>query len=71
VIFGGMGLMLAKTELPDEFGRMLYVVSIFAMALGVGFVLAAGASALISRRLGILDGARLRDGRAANDQPTA
>lgn len=71
VVCGGIGIMIAKSALPEEFNRMLSVVGVFAIAVGVGFVLAAGASALISKRLGVIDGANARDGRVANDQPTA
>jgi hypothetical protein len=71
VIFAGLGLMVARRGLPAEFSQMLFVVAIFAVALGVGFVVAAAASAIISKRLGILAYAAPRDGRATDGQAGA
>ena len=60
---GGGGLLFARQFVPPELGQVLSVVAVFAIALGVGFILAAAASYLLSWRLGILGSAPSRDGR--------
>lgn len=62
---GGGGLLFARQFVPPEFGQVLSLVGIFAIALGVGFILAAAASYLLSWRLGILGSALSRNGRDA------
>jgi hypothetical protein len=52
---GGVGLWFAKNGVIDEVAQPLYVVSILAIALGVGFVLSALASYALSRQLGLVD----------------
>jgi len=57
VVCGGIGLMFAPVvagSMPAELVQVVYMVGVFSVSIGVGFVLAAGASYLISRRLGIL-----------------
>src|SRR5436190_59353 len=51
----GVGLWFAKNGVIDEVAQPLYVVSILAIALGVGFVLSALASYALSRQLGLVD----------------
>jgi len=63
---GGGGLMFARQFVPPEIGQVLSVAAILAIALGVGFVLAAAASYLISWRTGILGSAASRNGRDAD-----
>ena len=50
----GLGLWLAKNGVIDEAAQPLQVVSILAMALGIGFVASAFASYVLSRQLGLV-----------------
>ncbi len=54
VVCLGGGIFFAQNNLPAEVSRMLFVVSIVVTALGIGFVLAAGASYAMSRHMGVL-----------------
>lgn len=51
----GVGLWFAKNNVIEEVGELLYIVSILAIALGVGFVISAFVSYALSHRLGLLD----------------
>jgi hypothetical protein len=51
----GVGLWFAKNNAIEEIAALLYVVSILAVALGVGFVLSALVSYALSHRLGLLE----------------
>jgi hypothetical protein len=51
----GIGLWFAKNSVMEEIGDLLYIVSILAVALGVGFVLSALVSYALSQRLGLLE----------------
>ncbi len=51
----GVGLWFAKSNVIEEVGELLYIVSILAVALGVGFVVSAFVSYALSSRLGLLD----------------
>jgi len=51
---GGVGLWLAKNNLIDEIAQALQVVSMLAIALGIGFVLSALASWALSRQFGLV-----------------
>jgi len=70
VCLGG-GLLLAQNNLPAEVSQVLFVVSILVTALGIGFVLAAAATYLLSRQLGVLGGAASRQTGDADAQPGA
>ena len=50
----GLGLWFAKNGVIDEVGQPLQVVSILAIALGIGFVVSAFASYALSRQLGLV-----------------
>jgi len=50
----GLGLWFAKRGVIDEVAQPLQVVSILAIALGIGFVLSAFASYALSRQLGLV-----------------
>ncbi len=50
----GVGLWLAKANLVEEVAQPLRVIAILAIALGVGFVLSALVSYLLSRELGLV-----------------
>jgi hypothetical protein len=51
----GVGLWFAKSNVIEEVGELLYIVSILSVALGVGFVVSAFVSYALSNRLGLLD----------------
>jgi hypothetical protein len=70
VCLGG-GSVLAANNLPTEVSQVLIVVSILVTALGIGFVLAAAATYLLSRRLGVLGGAASRQTGDVDAQPGA
>ena len=67
----GGGIFLAQPNVPAEVGPVLFVASIMVTALGVGFVLAAAATYLLSWRLGVLGSAASRPSGAADVQPGA
>jgi hypothetical protein len=67
----GVGIFFAQTAAPAEVSLVLFTVSIIVTALGVGFVLASGASYLLSRRLGVLSGAPSRPTGDVDAQPGA
>jgi hypothetical protein len=50
---GGFGMMFVSNRLTDEPAQFFYVVGIVTLALGVGFVASAGASFVLSKRLGL------------------
>jgi hypothetical protein len=54
VAAGGLGLWIAKTGVIEEAAQPMQVVSILAMALGLGFVVSAFASYALSRQLGLM-----------------
>jgi hypothetical protein len=51
----GVGLLVAKGTVVDEAAQVLQVIAILAIAVGVGFVLSAFVSYVLSQRLGLLD----------------
>ncbi len=51
----GGGLMIASSRVTDDVSLPLEVMGIVAMALGIGFVVSAGVSYLMSYRLGLLE----------------
>jgi hypothetical protein len=54
---GAMGLLFVSDHVVlEEVGQPLFVIGVLALALGSGFIVSAGASYLISRRLGLLEG---------------
>ncbi len=67
----GIGIYFARTAVPAEVSLVLFAVSIVVTALGVGFVLASGASYLLSRRLGVLGVAASRQTGDVDAQPGA
>jgi hypothetical protein len=50
----GIGLLFAKNGTIDEVAQTLQVVSILAIALGIGFIASAFASYAMSRQLGLV-----------------
>jgi len=53
---GGIGIQFVSGRSPEEVAPMLFGVGVLGLAIGIGFVVAAGVSFLISRRMGLLDG---------------
>jgi hypothetical protein len=58
----GLGLLVIRGYVIAEAGEMLMTLGVLAMSLGIGFALAALASYVLSKRLGLLDVARDRAG---------
>ena len=54
VAAAGLGLWIAKNGVIEEAAQPMQVVSILAMALGIGFVVSAFASYALSRQLGLV-----------------
>jgi len=52
---GGIGLHFVSGILPDDGSQPLRILSGMAIAIGIGFVLSAGVSYILSRRLGLID----------------
>ena len=55
LVCGGIGLLIIKRYMIDEVAEMLLVWGVLGLSVGVGFVLAAGASYMLSHRLGLFD----------------
>jgi len=58
VTLGGAGLWIAKANVMEELAQILQVVSVLAMAIGIGFVVSAFLAYALSHRLGLLEPAR-------------
>lgn len=52
--FAGLGLGIAKTRVIEEVAQPLHVISVLALALGVGFVVSAVVSFVLSKQLGLI-----------------
>ena len=55
IAFAGIGLFVARNVMMEEVAQVLYVLSILAMSLGVGFVVSALVAYFLSQRLGLLE----------------
>jgi len=51
---GAVGLILVSRRLIEEVAQIFFAAGVLALALGVGFVVSAAASLLLSQRLGLL-----------------
>ena len=67
----GVGIFVAQASVPAAISQVLWVISILVTALGVGFILAAVATYLLSRRLGVLGSAASRQPGDVDAQPGA
>jgi hypothetical protein len=52
---GGLGLLFVSNRVIDEVAQPLFAIGVLALAVGAGFVVSAGASFLLSRRLGLFE----------------
>ena len=52
---GALGLLYVSGRVIDEVSQPLFAVGVLALTIGAGFVVSAGASFLLSRRLGLLE----------------
>lgn len=55
IAFAGVGLFIARNIMMEEVAQVLYVLSILAMSLGLGFVVSALVAYFLSQRLGLLE----------------
>jgi hypothetical protein len=51
----GVGLMYVSTRTIEEAREMFFILGCLSLAVGAGFSVSAGASYLISRKLGLFD----------------
>jgi len=58
VAIAGLGVFAASNVVVDEIRPVLHVISILAIAIGVGFVVSALVAYLLSQRLGLLEAPR-------------
>jgi hypothetical protein len=57
----GLGLLFVSGRVIDEVAEMLFAVGVLALAVGVGFVVSAVVSLLLSQRLGLLSTSAARE----------
>jgi tellurite resistance protein TehA-like permease len=54
VALAGLGLAGSRSFVMEELSQPLMVIALFAMSIGVGFIISAMVSYLLSRHLGLL-----------------
>lgn len=54
----GIGLQFVSARISDDAAQPLHAFGVLAVALGIGFVIAAAVAYLLSRKLGLIDPAR-------------
>jgi hypothetical protein len=57
---GGLGLFYVSTRVIEEVAQPIFAVAVLAASFGIGFVVSAAASFVLSRRLGLLEQATHR-----------
>lgn len=57
----GLGLLFVSGRVIDEVAQMLFGIGVLALAVGVGFVVSAAVSLLLSQRLGLLGAGSSRE----------
>jgi hypothetical protein len=62
---GSLGLLYISNRVVDEVAQPLFAVGVVTLTVGVGFIVSAGASYVLSRQLGLLHPATLDAGRHA------
>jgi hypothetical protein len=50
-----IGVLFVSHRIIEEIAHPLFAAGVFVLALGTGFIVSAGASYILSRRLGLLD----------------
>jgi hypothetical protein len=55
LVAGAIGLLYVSTNVIEEVAQPFFVIGVLALAVGAGFVASAGASFLLSRRLGLFE----------------
>ena len=55
ITLAGVGLFVAKGIVVEEVAQVLHVISVLAMAIGIGFVVSALVAYALSQRLGLLE----------------
>ena len=58
VTVAGIGLFVASGLVIEEIAQVLHVISVLAIAIGLGFVASALVAYLLSHRLGLLESPR-------------
>jgi hypothetical protein len=58
ITLAGVGLFVAKGIVIEEVAQVLHVISLLAMAIGIGFVVSAFVAYALSQRLGLLESPR-------------
>ncbi len=62
---GALGLLYISNQVVAEVSQPLYAIGVVALTVGVGFIVSAGASYVLSRQLGLLQPSTLDTGRHA------
>ena len=57
ILAGGIGLRYVSGRVPAEISPMLLGLGVLGIALGIGFIVAAGVSFLLSKRMGLIGAA--------------
>jgi hypothetical protein len=57
----GIGLLYVAGQVIEEVSQLLFAVGVLALAVGVGFVVSAVASLLLSQRLGLMTSSATRE----------
>ena len=52
---GGLGLLYVSSRFTDEPAQFFMVIGVITIALGIGFMMSAGAAYVLSRRLGLME----------------
>ena len=55
VAAGGIGLQVVSQHISEDAAQPLHALGVLGIALGIGFVISAAVSFLISRRLGLIE----------------
>jgi hypothetical protein len=61
LVAGGFGLLFVSGRVIEEVAQVIFAVGVLALAIGVGFVVSAAVSLLLSQRLGLLGAGPARE----------
>lgn len=62
---GALGLLYISGRVVEEVSQPLFAIGVVALTVGVGFIVSAGASYVLSRQLGLLHASTVENGRHA------